>query len=219
MASSANGWSQPPIPTEKPWLSPSLATASPIQRRRARLMSAAMTSARFSGAAAGFWPVGARQTGIRPGLDRNLDNAIAVSVYGLPVRRGNHRVPGWRCGSRRADLALFQGPARLFAVAGLRAAGDDPRACGRRFAARRIFARAPAVSADPGGAEDGDQRLPRRRRQEFLRARRHRLSGPGARRAALCPEHRLESAAAGRLDHHPASREKLPAHQRGVVHP
>ena len=47
--------------------------------------------------------------------------------------------------------------------------------------------RAPALSADPGGAEDGDQRLHRGRGQEFLRARRPRLPGHRARRhAAMC---------------------------------
>ena len=52
----------------------------------------------------------------------------------------------------------------------------------------RIRQRAPALSADPGGAEAGDQRLPRGRRQEFLRAWRHRLHRHGARRRALRAE-------------------------------
>ena len=45
------------------------------------------------------------------------------------------------------------------------------------------------------------------------------LDFPGhrARRAALSPELRLEPPPAGRLDHHPAGREELPAHQRGLA--
>ena len=41
----------------------------------------------------------------------------------------------------------------------------------------------------------------------------------GARRAALCPELRLEPPSAGRLHHHPAGRQELPVDQRGVVRP
>ncbi len=53
-------------------------------------------------------------------------------------------------------VALFQGPAGLFPAAGLRAAGDDAGACGRRFVGGRICARASALHSDPGGAEAGD---------------------------------------------------------------
>ena len=56
----------------------------------------------------------------------------------------------------------------------LRAAGDDPRPCRRRLPARRICARAAALSADPGGAEAGDRRLPVGRGQELLQASRRR---------------------------------------------
>ena len=87
----------------------------------------------------------------------------------------------------------------------------------RRLAGRRICARAPAVSSDPGGAEAGDQRLPRGRRQELLRARRPRLRRHRARRRALCAELRHRPPSAGRLHHHPAGGEELPAHQRGLV--
>ena len=45
----------------------------------------------------------------------------------------------------------------------------------RRRAGRRIRHPAPALHPDPGRAEDGDQRLPRRRGQEFLRPQRARL--------------------------------------------
>ena len=44
---------------------------------------------------------------------------------------------------------------------------------------------APALHADPGGAEAGDQRLPRRRGQELLRAQRPRLRRHRPRRHAL----------------------------------
>ena len=60
-------------------------------------------------------------------------------------------------------------------ASGLRAAGDDARSRGRRRAARRIFQGAASLPADPGGAEARHQRVPRRRGQEFLRTRRHRL--------------------------------------------
>ena len=119
--------------------------------------------------------------------------------------------------ARRPALAFLQGPAGLFAVAGLRAAGDDPRACRRRLAGRRIRHPAPALHSDPGRAEDGDQRLPRRRGQEFLRAQRPRLRRHRPRRHALCAELRLGPPAAGRLHHHPAGRQELPADQRGLV--
>ena len=66
----------------------------------------------------------------------------------------------------------------------------------RRLAARRICARAAALYADPGGAEAGDQRLPRRRGQEFLRARRPRLLRHRARRR--CCSCRTTAAAAAR---------------------
>ena len=102
-------------------------------------------------------------------------------------------------------------------LAGLRAAGDDAGACRRRLAARRIRQRAAPLSADPGGAEARHQRLHRGRGQEFLRASRHRHSRHRPRRAALRAELRQQPPPAGRLDHHPAGREELPAHQRGVL--
>ena len=90
--------------------------------------------------------------------------------------------------ARRPALAFLQGPARLFAIAGLRAAGDDPRARRRRLAGRRIRHAAPPLHPDPGRAEDGDQRLPRGRGQELLRAQRPRLRRHHPRRAALRAE-------------------------------
>ena len=63
---------------------------------------------------------------------------LAAAVLRLPVRGRNHRVPGRRRRRRRPDLAFLQGPAGLFAAAGLRAAGDDARPRGRRLAGRRI---------------------------------------------------------------------------------
>ena len=63
------------------------------------------------------------------------------------------------------------------------------------------------------------QRLPRGRGQEFLRAWRPRLLRHRARRHAVRAELRHRPPSAGRLDHHPAGRQELPADQRGVVHP
>ena len=149
--------------------------------------------------------------------NRTIDNALAGAVFWLPVRGGNRGVPGRRRGVRRPDLAFLQGSARLLAAPGLRAAGDDARACGRRIAARRIRQGAPALFADPGGAEARHQRVPRGRRQEFLRAWRHRLFTAWRAPAALSAELRLQPPPAGCLDHHPAGRQELPADQRGVV--
>ena len=53
----------------------------------------------------------------------------------------------------------------------------------------------------------------------ILRARRHRLHRPRARRRGVRPELWLQPQAAGRLHHHPAGREKLPVDQRGFLHP
>ena len=128
----------------------------------------------------------------------------------LPVRGGHHPVRGGRGRGRRPALAFFQGPAGLFAVAGLRAAGDDARARGRRLAGRRICPRAPALHPDPGGAEAGDQRLPRRRGQELLRAWRARFHRHRARGGQLCAELRLQPPPARRFDHHATSRQELP---------
>ena len=50
-------------------------------------------------------------------------------IFGFPVHRRDHRVPGRRGRRRGRDLAFLQGLARLFAASGLRAAGDDARAC------------------------------------------------------------------------------------------
>ena len=123
-------------------------------------------------------------------------------------------------GRRRGrDLVFLQGLARLFAASGLRAAGDDARACVRRCAARRVFQGAAALSADPGDAKARHQRVPRGRGQELLRARRHRLHRHGARGRGVCAELRLQPPAAGRVDDHPAGREELPFDQRSVVHP
>ena len=145
---------------------------------------------------------------------------LLVRFTGFPVRRRNRGVPGRRRRRGRADLALLQGLAGLFAASGLRAAGDDARPCGGRRAARRIFQGTAAVSADPGGSEAGHQRVPGGRGQELLRARRHRLFRHGARRdRAVRAEFRLQPPAAGRLHDHPAGREELPSDQRGVVHP
>ena len=160
--------------------------------------------------------IGARpRPGGRAGWD--IRNETAAALLRLPVRGRNDRVPGRRRRGRRPALAFLQGPAGLFAVAGLRAAGDDARARRRRLAGRRIRHPAPALHPDPGRAEDGDQRLPRGRGQELLRARRARLHRHRARRRALCAELRLEPPPAGRLDHHAAGRQELPADQRGLV--
>src|SRR5258707_9801710 len=102
------------------------------------------------------------------GLERNFDNALAGAVFGFPVRRRNCAVPGWRRRRGGSDLAFLQGLAGLFAASGLRAAGDDARACVGWRAAWRILQGAAAVSADPGGSENRDQHPPPPRRQKFL---------------------------------------------------
>ena len=87
----------------------------------------------------------------------------------------------------------------------------------RRRAGCRICPRAPSLYSDPGGAEAGDQRLPRRRGQELLRAWRARFRRHFARRRQLRAELRLQPPPPGRLDHHAAGGEELPAVERGVV--
>ena len=109
---------------------------------------------------------------------------LSAAVLRLDLRGRHRAVPGRRRGRGRPVLAFLQGPAGLFAAAGLRAAGDDPRARHRRRAGRRVRPRAAALSADPGGPEAGHQRLPRGRGQELLRARRPRLQRHRPRRHA-----------------------------------
>ena len=82
----------------------------------------------------------------------------------------------------------------------------------------RICQGAPALHPDPGGAEARHQRFHRGGRQELLRAQRHRLPGHRARRLGLHPALWQRTAAAGRLDHHPAGRQELPPDQRAVLH-
>ena len=84
----------------------------------------------------------------------------------------------------RPAVALFTRAAGLFPAAGLRARGDDPRACFRRLAARRICTRAAALHSNPGGAQARDQCFHRCRGQELLRAWRHRFLRHRARRPA-----------------------------------
>src|SRR3954453_19482159 len=72
-------------------------------------------------------------------LEWKLGNALCDPISGFPVYRRDDPVPGRRGRRRGRNLVLLQGSARLFAASGLRAAGDDARACGRRRAARRVF--------------------------------------------------------------------------------
>ena len=145
---------------------------------------------------------------------------LHAALLGLPVRGRHHPVPGRRRRGGRPAVALLQGPARLFAAAGLRAAGDDAGACRRRIAAGRICARAAALHSDPGGAEARDQRLRRGRGQELLRARRPRFQRHRARRAhCMC---RTTAAAAGRRAPPPSpsrSPRTSSCSQRGVLLP
>ena len=152
-------------------------------------------------------------------LEWKFGNALCGPIFGFPVYRRDDPVPGRRGRRRGWDLVLLQGSARLFAASGLRAAGDDARACVRRCAARRIFQGAASLFADPGDAKTRHQRVPRSRGQEFLRARRHRLHRHGARGRGVCAELWLQPPAAGRIDDHPAGREELPFDQRGFLHP
>ena len=56
------------------------------------------------------------------------DDEASAALLRLALRGRHGRVPGRRCRRGRPVLALLQGPARLLDAAGLRAAGDDPRA-------------------------------------------------------------------------------------------
>ncbi len=142
----------------------------------------------------------------------------AAALLRLPVRGRDDRVPGRRRRRGRPDLAFLQGPAGLFAAAGLRAAGDDARARRRRRAARRIRPRAPALSADPGGAEARHQRLHRRPRTRISTSTAASISAASRAPASLyLQNYGTQPPSAGRLDHHPAGREELPADQRGDV--
>ena len=105
---------------------------------------------------------GSRICRLQAGLKAAYEAHSAVPR--LPVRGRHHRVRGGRRRDRRPAVAFLQGPAGLFAAAGLRAAGDDPRARGRRLTGRRIRPRAAALYSDPGGAEAGDQRASSRPR-------------------------------------------------------
>ena len=179
----------------------------------APVLFAGAPAARGAGAfARGQTPIETAQ-----GLERNFDNALAGAVHGFLVRRRNRRVPGWRRRSRRRNLAFLQGLAGLLSAAGLRAAGDDAHPRHRRRAARRVLQGAPPLSPDPGGSKAGHQRVPCRRRQEFLRTRRHRLLRHGARGGSVRPELRFQPSSAGRVHHHPAGREELPFDQRSLV--
>ena len=148
---------------------------------------------------------------------RGIGHEIAVALLGLAVRGGTIVFLVGVDGDGRAAVAFLQGTAGLFPAAGLRAGGDDARARLRRLAACRICQRAPALHADPGGAEARHQRLHRGRGQELLRAQRPRLPGHRARARALRAELRQRPPPAGRLHHHPAGRQELPADERAVA--
>ena len=108
---------------------------------------------------------------------------------------------------RRRHLEVRAGPARLQPAEELRAAGDDARPRRRRQPARRICARAAALSAlrrDPAAGQGG---VHLRRGQEFLHPPRLRPRGHRARRPGV-PAGR--QARPGRLDHHPAGGQELP---------
>ncbi len=128
------------------------------------------------------------------GDDIGVAVKLLLRFLGLSVRGGHDPVHRRRRRGRRPAVAFLQGSAGLFAAAGLRAAGDDARACRRRLAARRICQGAPALSADPGDAEARHQRLRRGRGQEFLPASRHRHLRHRARRR--CSMSRTTAAAA-----------------------
>src|ERR1043166_9820300 len=95
--------------------------------------------------------------GDSPLAERSRRRAYEASaaLLRLDLRGRDGRVPRRRRRRGRPVLAFLQGLARLFAAPGLRAAGDAARARERRFAARRICARAPALYPVPGGAEAG----------------------------------------------------------------
>ena len=94
---------------------------------------------------------GASSRRIGCGCGSSFDSSASCSAVGAIV---------FLVGAAALRLLLWQysqGPAGLRAARQLRAAGDDPRPCGRRQPARRICPRAAAVPADPGGAEAGDR--------------------------------------------------------------
>ncbi len=148
-------------------------------------------------------------------IDGSGFDALHPPLLRLPVQ---HRRDGGRRRRRGGRLLLLEVLARPAGPRGarqLRAAGDDPRPRRRRQPARGICPRAPALPADPGDAEDRHRGLPVGRGQELLQARRHRSGG----HRPCDPDQCLERQEAGRLDHHPAGRQELPALVRADLRP
>ncbi len=105
-----------------------------------------------------------------------------------------------------------EGPAVLREPGQLRAAGDDAHPRARRLADRRVRPRAAHLRADQHHPENGAWRVPVGRGPTLLRAWRPRLR----RHRPRSVENDQQSRRPGRrcLDHHPAGRQELPAHQR-----
>ena len=104
--------------------------------------------------------------------------------------------------------------ARLREPRQVRAAGDDAHPRARRQPDGRVRARAAHLRADQRRAEAGHRRLPVGRGQALLRARRSRLHRHRARRPQQSRRTSATKRAGGRLDHHPAGGQELPAVER-----
>ena len=114
--------------------------------------------------------------------------------------------------SRRSSGSIEQDLPDYTPAEELRAAGDDARSRRRRQPARRIRARAPALSALLGDSAAGQGGVHLGRGQEFLHP-----SAASIPRASCAPACRVPAgrrARPGRLDHHPAGRQELPAQLR-----
>src|SRR5262245_18304916 len=77
-------------------------------------------------------------------------NEASAPVLWLDIRGRNRAVPRRNRRGGRHVLAFLQGLAGLFAVTGLRTAGNDAGARHGRLAGGGVRPRAAALSADPG---------------------------------------------------------------------
>jgi len=138
-----------------------------------------------------------------PGLGKAGDEAFSSLSWLLfaggddPVhRRVSARRRGWYGTSPRTFPTLRQ-------LQGLRAAGDDARARVGRPPWWLNTQGAPGSISRSGGAKAGHQCVHSAEDKKFLRTWRPRLRRHRPRRHSLSAEHRHQSPAAGRLDHHP----------------
>ena len=138
---------------------------------------------------------------------------LAAELPRLRLRGCRRRV---RRGVGRGRLHAVEdlaGSAGLRESGQVRAARDDAHPRAQRLADRRVRARAAHLRADQHDPEARHRRLPVGRGQALLRARRRRLPGHRPRRLKVVEGkiQRQRPARRGRLDHHPAGRQELPA--------